>query len=334
MKAPKQFLSGLAGRFPAFFPLPEKGRMPILPFYHAVAERPSRLLDRVLDVPTPEAFERDLDRLLAHFEPLELDDLLAVGKGERSLERPGFHLSFDDGLRSCWEVIAPLLEQRGVPATFFVNTSFIGNRDLSYRFMASALAHRIERVEAGDPGREAVRERFGWPRDEGLLRRVLRATADEKPLLVAGLNDLGEPLDRLLEREQPYMSEDELNGLQEKGFNIGSHGRHHQPFQEMSRGGMNEALQESFGDLEAMLGPGFRRVFSFPFSDDGIPKAELDALIQANELEGAFGSAGLKTGRTTRHFQRIPAEDPKRSLDALLRGEMMNARIRGLVPGK
>ena len=74
------------------------------------------------DVPPheAEAFEAQVEYFLAHFEPIGLMQLKAFLDGQWRPDRPGLILSFDDGLRSHAEVVAPILERHGVPGWFCV----------------------------------------------------------------------------------------------------------------------------------------------------------------------------------------------------------------------
>ena len=54
------------------------------------------------------------------------DTALGVLAGERPLTGPMFCLSFDDAHLSWRDVVAPILAERSVPATFFVTTGLIG----------------------------------------------------------------------------------------------------------------------------------------------------------------------------------------------------------------
>jgi hypothetical protein len=60
-----------------------------------------------------DAFDRQLDFYAEHFECVDERGLLAFHRGEWKSDRPGLLLSFDDGLRSHAEVVAPRLEARG-----------------------------------------------------------------------------------------------------------------------------------------------------------------------------------------------------------------------------
>jgi peptidoglycan/xylan/chitin deacetylase (PgdA/CDA1 family) len=84
------------------------------PFYHDV----------------PPEFAGGLRRHLTAFRELgpliSWDAALEVLTGRRPLNGPMFCLSFDDGHATWRDVVAPILADLGVPATFFVTTGLIG----------------------------------------------------------------------------------------------------------------------------------------------------------------------------------------------------------------
>jgi len=84
------------------------------PFYHDVSREYGRDLRRHL-----QAFRR-IGPLISW------DDALDVLAGRTALAGPVFCLSFDDGHLSWRDVVAPILLDLGIPATFFVTTSLIG----------------------------------------------------------------------------------------------------------------------------------------------------------------------------------------------------------------
>lgn len=79
------------------------------------------------DVPTSQAgaFERQLELYRRHFAPVGYDDLLALHAKRYQPPRPGLILSFDDGLRSHAEVVAPLLERHGFIGWFLVPVGLV-----------------------------------------------------------------------------------------------------------------------------------------------------------------------------------------------------------------
>lgn len=70
-------------------------------------------------------FERVLDWLGAHFTVLRLEELVERLETGRDISRCTA-ITFDDGYLDNREIAAPLLLERGLPATFFVASDFVG----------------------------------------------------------------------------------------------------------------------------------------------------------------------------------------------------------------
>jgi hypothetical protein len=72
-----------------------------------------------------EQLRRQLEALgRARYEPLFLDEALAVSEGTRRCRKP-LLITFDDGYLDNWTVIYPMLEEFGLKATVFVNPEFV-----------------------------------------------------------------------------------------------------------------------------------------------------------------------------------------------------------------
>ena len=93
--------------------------------YHAIGDCPPAHDPHGLWV-SPAAFERQLTFLVEHRRVVPLDDVVA---GRISSGRPAVAITFDDGYRSVLEDGLPLLERFGLPATMFVPTAFLGDRN-------------------------------------------------------------------------------------------------------------------------------------------------------------------------------------------------------------
>ena len=102
-------------------------------FYHTVSDE---YLPHIHPIYAPKKiaeFEMDLDFLLRYFQPIDMQKAKEVVLDKKHLEKPSFHLSFDDGLREVYHIIMPILERKGIPATVFVNPAFVDNQALFYR---------------------------------------------------------------------------------------------------------------------------------------------------------------------------------------------------------
>jgi peptidoglycan/xylan/chitin deacetylase (PgdA/CDA1 family) len=109
------------------------------------------------DTPVDEAdvFEAQVRFFAKHFEPVGLEDLLALALGEWPHERPGLILSFDDGLASHARVAAPILEKFGFVGWFMVPTGFVDTP--AREQLAWARSHSINvRGEPAEEGRVAM----------------------------------------------------------------------------------------------------------------------------------------------------------------------------------
>lgn len=71
------------------------------------------------------AFEAQLRHYAEHFQPVGKAELLDLHAGRWPHAKPGLLLSFDDGLRSHADVVAPLLEKYGFTGWFMVPTEFV-----------------------------------------------------------------------------------------------------------------------------------------------------------------------------------------------------------------
>src|SRR5262249_921534 len=88
-------------------------------------------------------FTEDLDFLLKWYSPISLADLIAHVRSGQTLPESAFHLTFDDGFREMADVFAPILNAKGIPATFFVNSDFVDNAKLCYLNQASVLVELL-----------------------------------------------------------------------------------------------------------------------------------------------------------------------------------------------
>ncbi|MGA9543855.1 MAG: polysaccharide deacetylase family protein [Candidatus Sulfotelmatobacter sp.] len=75
------------------------------------------------------AARTQLDYLRRYFHVIPLTHLIEQLRSGQPLENRAVALTIDDGRRNCYEFFFPLLKEFGMPATFFVVSSFIGRDD-------------------------------------------------------------------------------------------------------------------------------------------------------------------------------------------------------------
>lgn len=269
----------------------------VLPFYHTVASGENKFINSY-QVRTISEFERELDYLLKYFKPVSLEEIV------NSPDKGKMHLSFDDGLKECATVIAPVLMRKGIPATFFVSPAFVDNKQLFHRFKRAILE-------------------------------------DEEVLPLHGKRYYfheAEQLDALAETKQidfsvykPYMNFHDIENLYHQGFTIGGHSVNHPEMWLLSEGEQLRQVVESMQWVNSRFKQKIR-AFSFPFTDDGLKLSLFEKIRHSGELDVSFGTAGLKFDVAPFHFQRIPVERSKKwTAEKVIHFEFLYFHLRKLL---
>ncbi len=295
----------------------------ILPFYHSVSDERLPHLVHLLPIRNVQTFRADLDFLLHHFEPVDADTLIRIITGNLPLRKPAFHLSFDDGLKEISTVVAPILREKGIPATFFLNTGFIGNRDLFYRFKVSLLVEKLAEISQKTSDEVTALLDQRQTTASSLQSRLLSITYADRdiPDKIASLMNFS--FSEYIASHPVYLDENDIRQLLSQGFTIGAHSHDHPEFrcitpaEQLRQVNLStDYLKEKFG-IKQLL-------FSFPFSDDEVSKLFLDELYPPRgEVELSFGISGLKKEEQTRHLHRIPMETGVSSALRIVKGEYL-----------
>lgn len=285
------------------------GKLIIL-YYHVVNDVEVPHIKDLYKFKNTRMFCTDLEFLLKHYSPVDLSDVIQWAKGNNSIPPNRFLLTFDDGLREINDIIAPILLDKGIPATFFISSTFLDNRDLCYLHKASLLTEKIYKGISSRAEMEVKRilleKGFSFSKiSEGILsvdyRR--RDTLDRiaEVLMVdfqAYLND-----------KQPYLTSNQINTLIDRGFTIGAHSIDHPYYSALS---LNEQLEQTIVSVKQIrdkfsLDYG---AFAFPHNDDGVSPEFFKKVQESGLIDITFGTGGMMDGGWLSHRQRISLEKP------------------------
>jgi Predicted xylanase/chitin deacetylase len=275
------------------------------PFYHTVSNETRRHISLLYQPKTTKEFEKELDFILSFFQPISITEFYEHTKKEKFLTRHSFHLSFDDGLRDVYETALPILKRKGIPATLFVGSSFVDNKELFFRHKTALL---IEKLDMGKISLSAQKEAGKyWKKtnNDSLRSLILQIKYKDKHLLddIAGIFEVD--FTDFLQKNKPYLMTEELKSMQKQGFAIGSHSIDHPLFSELDKKERSRQLTESINFVKANLGEKYS-FFAFPFSDENIEDDFFNELYQYANL--SFGIAGMGIHRNNRHIDRIDME--------------------------
>ncbi len=307
------------------FPLPFLRKMAGQPlvhmFYHAVSDVNLPHIQHLYPVKNTKQFTRDLEILLKYYTPLSPEEFLSHIQNGEKIKKPSFLLSFDDGLREFKTVIAPILEQKGIPAICFLNGSFIDNKALFYRYKASLLVEHIQQNPSSikSPNIQQFCAQLNWNADQ-LNQHLLQVKYANQAILDELAEALNFRFEDFLQKQQPYLNTDEILALQTRGFTFGAHSMDHPEYRFVDFREQLRQTTESMAKVKKYFHPDYD-LFSFPHTDEGVSDAFFKQLNAEQKVDATFGTAGLKNENIANHFQRIPLEDGDKDALQILKTE-------------
>jgi peptidoglycan/xylan/chitin deacetylase (PgdA/CDA1 family) len=215
---------------------------------------------------SPAVFEEQLRFLKKEYDvigPDELETAVNVGRGRYVL------LTFDDGYSDNFDEAFPILKRHGVPATFFVTTAFLDNRQIAWWDEIAWMVHASPRCEL-HVNRWSDGAMSLNPPDRKQTSKNLIDICKSLPLesAEAFLDSLAEATEsgrhQRGDGQEFWMSWDEVRQLRDAGMHIGGHTINH-PM--LARLPVDEQEREIVGckdRLEAELGEPMR-YFSYPY---------------------------------------------------------------------
>ncbi len=234
--------------------------------YHHVAEQDNEYIDHLGIRIHPDDFTWQLDLIARDYDVIDLDTALSGKLPKRPLL-----ISFDDAYRSVLDIAGPMLQERGLPAVFFLTSDAISGDKLLLDNLINYLANQIgiEELESAITGEEPK--------------------CTNVPLLIANVigklpyprrSRLGDELaDRfnidtraLCKEANMYLNEDDIPRLIQSGFDIGCHTASHAHCGALDAAGAEVEIGQAKIELERMSGKKLR-AFSFPYDDPASDEA-------------------------------------------------------------
>ncbi len=268
--------------------------------YHTVSDKTLPHLKGLYNYRNTKQFVADLNFLLRFFSPVSLTDFIGAVQTSKPFKKPSFLLTFDDGFSEIYHVVAPILEARGIPAVFFINSAFIDNHNLFFRCKTALL---MDALKPSMP--------FHFTYNDQKLKITtdfLKHTDISHNGLLDALADYAEiDFNAYLKTAQPFLTLPQIKHLTDHGFFIGSHSSHHPYFYHLDSQQQIAAIVHDTEEISRSLNLNYK-VFAFPFSDLGVP-SEVFSTVYESGIDLTFSTAGLKTDVFNRNIHRIPAEN-------------------------
>ncbi len=303
----------------------------IFPFYHTISNNELIHIKYLYKVRSIRDFERDLDFFIKNYEPIDYRTFRDNFMGVKLIKKPSFLLTFDDGLREFYDVVAPILLRKGIPAICFLNSGFVDNRDLFFRHKVSILMDALNTSQFSPIHWKHIKKWFEVNKLSigSEYRSLLRINYLNKDVIDDLARILEFSFEKFLVINQPYLTSEQIRTLIMQGFDFGAHSVDHPLFSSIKENQQLYQIRKSVTDIVEWFDLKYK-IFSFPFSDAGLSKAFFDSLYieHAGLVDFTFGTAGLKDDSCIRNIQRIPIETATFSAKDIVYGEYLYSRLR------
>ena len=280
-------------------------------YYHAIDNRFPAYLAPLRGIGI-DSLSSDLRLLAEYFRFVSLDHLLDRWKSSDSADEPELAITFDDGFSMIKCGAMDALVRAGAPATIFVVTSCLEDREIMWphklEIMSSRLGPQVCRrlfrelaiqeglVVGRLPDRLVDSARVFWPasRARQLANRLWQ---------LGGMPDENE----VLRDWSPYMTWEEVDQWTGCGFDVGLHSNTHPFCSGLSSSEIEDEIVHPARSLAARLGKS-AIPFAYPFGDRAAREQE-ERLSQEPTLSCLLGIGGNTTGNTPPcSWSRMPAD--------------------------
>ena len=268
--------------------------LPVL-CYHRVAEPSAHswVDDDLVDV-TPEELDRQIGMIKRHYTLIGVDELVAeLDAGRRP--RGAALITFDDGYRDNLTSGLPILQSHGVPATFFLASSFLSERRVYWWEKISYCFTHTKKKTATLQYPTAVtldlRQGTAHARRLSLILAKTVRGMDLDRFLTGLAQALEVPWDDETERtlaDSLILTWDEVRAMRRAGMQFGSHTRTHRTLATLPSAELRCELEQSKREIEEQLGSPIWTI-SYPV---GISLKNLSPVIES------IKAAGYKLGFT------------------------------------
>lgn len=216
----------------------------------------------------PDNFRAHLEYLKRNFQLVRFED------DWTTVQKPAVAITFDDGYADNAQIALPIIEEVGVPVTFFISTANIGSKN---EFWWDAL-ERMVLGEADYPARFVLDDpQYGktWPTATSKERRFMFWELHQSAKKISAaqragwLRQVGEwaGLASTPDEANRLMTQDELRSLaQSQWVTIGAHTVTHPMLSALTEAEQRQEIVSSRQQLEKLLGREIE-VFSYPFGD-------------------------------------------------------------------
>lgn len=321
------FLSKTAARLPMRRMRQLSGVTLVVPYYHIVSDEFVPHVSHLYRFRTIAEFTADLEFFMGNFEPVTLGDIIKALNGSHVLPRYCFHLTFDDGFREMYDIVAPILERAGVPATFFLETAFLDGEGMAHHNEISVL---LDGLNSSGGKRDLMNSTLELllpppaPDCNTVPRRMLSIKYAQRAIVRDIARALGIDLDDYIRTRRPYLTPGQVTNLIRRGFTIGSHSCDHPLYGDLPLSEQLRQTRDSMNALNIRFDTPLK-AFAFPHNDHGVDPEFFKTVFGERSMDVSFGTSGLVSHFDHRNIERVSMEKTTAPAERILTRQFTRA---------
>lgn len=303
----------------------------LFPYHHLVSDEALPHIKHLYQYKSVKQFTADIDFLLKHFRPVSAADIADAIQHDKPLPKHSFLLTFDDGFREVYDIIAPILLRKGVPAVFFINPAFVDNKAIFYRCKISLLIDEIIKT--------------GQQNSLHIYSNLLQKDISSFDILKAELKKLNHTNQYILDdmaaalhysyndywqKQQPFLTTAQIKELHQQGFTIGAHSWDHPYYEFLDQEQQLWQTTASVKYINDTISPPYS-YFSFPHIDTILPQAFFDQLNRDTKIDLLFGVQNQKEEYQNRMVHRFNAERPEVAIKSQVNGILLYTTLQKIL---
>ena len=296
-----------------------RGRGAAILMYHSVMEDP-RCGDTFLGgiIHSQDVFRGQIELLARRYRPVSLEQVKRFVRGEAELPRRAVVVTFDDGYADNYEIAAPILNQAGVPATFYVTVQCVDQRRLPWPARLRFAFRTTKKIIWSDSSGNAWPLSLESQREGGVLFACDECCKLAGPVQEKYVAGVEAELDTQVPVESGalMMNYEQIRALAEQAHIIGSHTMTHPNLAHLDPQEARREMIESKQRLELQIKAEVRH-FSYPCP--ALPPNWTDLTVAASR-EAGYETAVVTDGGSVRRGDnplRLKRVRPTKTVEGL-----------------
>lgn len=232
-------------------------------YYHVVSEKKLQYYFNNKTI-TPDEFEFQINTFKKYYEIISLNEAIVLAKNKQSLKKK-LVITFDDGFKENYTIIAPILRKYKITGTFFLIGNCLNNKDLMWRNKLLVI-NKTEKNKLNEVIKfNSIKFQINLKDYKNLMDWSFKYFPMEtKESIVnslwSGTMDIS--VNEYLNKHKPYLTDNQIREMSEEGFEFGSHSMSHPIFNKISYENFKEEIIKSIDLIYAITN---QKVFSFSY---------------------------------------------------------------------